>query len=335
MNNESDTRTISFSIIVPVYNRPQEMREFLESLANQSDLDFEVVVTEGTCRNSCRDVCESYSGKLNIRFYNSDTGRSARRNEGMRLASGNYFMLFDSDCVLPEKYVATVRAALRKDYVDCYGGPDCADETFSDMQLAINYSMTSIMTTGGIRGGMKNVNKFLPRAFNMGFSREVFERTGGYLDMIGEDVDLSMRIKEAGFSVRLIKEAYVYHKRRVDLKGFFKQVNTFGKARVLLSERHKGSLKLMHLFPSCFVIGNIALVALSIVFRSWWWILPIIVYVTAIFVESLLKNRRLNVALLSIATSYAQLCGYGFGYIEEFVTRRAARKSAETLYRQR
>lgn len=325
---------IDFSIIVPVYNRPQEMDEFLASLAAQSDCDFEVVVMEGTCKNSCRTVCDRYADRLNIQFHSRDTGRSDRRNEGMRLAKGNYFMLFDSDCILPKDYVATVRGALQCDYVDCYGGPDSADNTFSDMQLAVNYSMTSIMTTGGIRGGMKNVNKYLPRAFNMGFSRTVFDRTGGYLEMIGEDVDLSMRIKEAGFSVRLIKSAYVYHKRRVSLKGFYKQTNTFGKARVLLSWRHPGSLKLMHLFPSCFAIGNIGLLLFAILFRSWWWLLPIAVYVTAILVESLLKNRRLKVAFLSVVTSYAQLCGYGFGYIDEFVTRRASRKSSETLYRQ-
>jgi GT2 family glycosyltransferase len=252
----------------------------------------------------------------------------------MRLASGNYFMLFDSDCILPPEYVATVRQTLENDYVDCYGGPDSADETFTDMQLAVNYSMTSIMTTGGIRGCMKNVDKYLPRAFNMGFSREVFERTGGYLDMIGEDVDLSMRIKESGFKVRLIKDAYVYHKRRVNMKGFFKQVNTFGKARVLLTSRHPGSLKVMHLFPSCFVVGNISLVVMAVLCRSLWWLLPIAVYIMLIFLESLFKNKRLKVALLSIVTSYAQLCGYGLGYIDEFITRRASRKSAETLYRQ-
>lgn len=325
---------LEFSIIVPVYNRPQEMEEFLDGLARQTDQDFEVMVMEGRCQNSCRGVCGSFSDRLNIRFYERESGRSERRNEGMSLASGNYFLLFDSDCVLPDNYIATLRKELTENYVDCFGGPDTADSTFTDLQLAINYSMTSIMTTGGIRGGMKNTAKYLPRAFNMGFSREVFLKAGGYLDMIGEDVDLSMRIKEAGFSIRLIKKAYVYHKRRVSLSGFYRQVNTFGKARVLLSTRHPGSLKIMHLFPSCFALGNIALILLALIFCNFWWVSPLILYVLMILVESTVKYRRIKVAMLSVVTSYLQLCGYGFGYIDEFITRRASRRSAETLYRQ-
>lgn len=325
---------LQFSIIVPVYNRPQEMEEFLESLASQTDKAFEVMVMEGKCAYSCKSVCDKYSDKLNIRFYEDESGRSERRNLGMKLASGNYFLLFDSDCILPKEYIAIVRSSLTRDYLDCFGGPDSADDTFTSMQLAINYSMTSIMTTGGIRGGMKALDKFLPRSFNMGFSREVFEKTGGYLDMIGEDTDLSMRIKEAGFKTHLLKEAYVYHKRRINIKGFYRQTNTFGKARVLLSSRHPGSLKVMHLFPSCFAVGNIGLVILSMIFYSLWFLLPIALYVLMIFIESLIKNKSLKVALLSIVTSYAQLCGYGFGYIEEFITREASKKSAETLYRQ-
>lgn len=325
---------IEFSIIVPVYNRPQEMKEFLESLAAQTDLNFEVMIMEDECKESCEGVCKQFADLLNIRFYQIKTGRSERRNIGMQKATGNYFLLFDSDCILPPNYIHVLRESLQNDYVDCYGGPDSADSTFSDLQLAINYSMTSIMTTGGIRGGMKNVNKYLPRTFNMGFSRKVFDTTGGYLDMIGEDVDLSMRIKESGFSVRLIKEAFVFHKRRVTFKSFFKQVNTFGKARILLTARHKGSLKIMHLFPSCFFLGNIMLVLLSIIFCSLWWMSPIILYIVAIFVESLIKNRKIKIAFMSIIASYAQLCGYGMGFLEELITREASKKSSETLYRQ-
>lgn len=324
---------IKFSIIVPVYNRPEEMSELFESLSKQTDLGFEVMVMEGECEKSCRGICQQYSEKLDIKFITDTTGRSERRNRGMKEASGNYFMLFDSDVTLPENYIETVRKALEEEYVDCYGGPDSANETFNDLQLAINYSMTSFMTTGGIRGGMKNVYKYQPRAFNMGFSREVFEKTGGYLDMIGEDVDLSMRIRETGFKVKLIKDAVVYHKRRITLKGFFKQTNTFGKARILLTNRHKGSLKPTHLLPSCFMIGNIFLVILAIVFK-WWCIIPLILYIAGLFIESLMKNGRVHVALLSIATSYAQLFGYGLGFIEEMITRKASNAAAETLYRQ-
>ena len=325
---------MKFSVIVPVYNRPDEMVEFLDSLAAQEDCDFEVMVMEAPSEHTCQQLCASYEGRLNITHILKDSSRSDRRNEGMRLASGDYFMLFDSDCILPPNYIKVVREALEANYCDCYGGPDSANASFSDLQLAVNYAMTSIMTTGGIRGGMKNVNNYLPRAFNMGLSKMVFETVGGYREMIGEDVDLSMRIKEAGFSVRLIPEAVVVHKRRLTLKKFYKQVNTFGKARVLLSKVHPHSLKLMHLFPTCFALGNILLILISIITLSWLWILPLIVYIIALFVESLCRNRSVKVALLSIVCSYIQMFGYGLGFIEELITGKASKQSAEQLYRQ-
>lgn len=325
---------MKFSIIVPVYNRSEEINEFLNSLKNQTDRDFEVIIMEGTCVDSCKKVIDRYSDCLNIKFFEENTGRSTRRNNGMALASGDYFLLFDSDCILPPQYISIVRKCLSNNYLDCFGGPDNADDSFTDFQLAINYSMTSIMTTGGIRGGRKKMKNFMPRAFNMGFSRKVFEITHGYREMIGEDVDLSMRIKESGFSVGLIPDAYVYHKRRITLKGFFKQVNTFGKARVLLSTLHPGSFRIMHLMPSAFFLGNIFLILLSVLFLNAYFLFPIFLYVLMIFIESLCKNKKLKIALLSIVTSYCQLFGYGIGYIDEFITRRASKRNAESLYRQ-
>lgn len=324
---------LHFSIIVPVYNRPEEMQELLASLAGQTDPDFEVVVMEAPGERSCENAVEAYKDKLQIVYCVENTGRSARRNQGMKIAQGNYFLLFDSDCILPPAYIATVRRSLTTNYVDCYGGPDAADESFSVLQKAVNYAMTSFLTTGGIRGGMKNVNKFLPRAFNMGFSREVFEHTGGYKEMIGEDVDLSMRIKEAGFTVRLLPEAFVYHKRRLTLSKFYRQVNTFGKARVLLSKLHPHSLKLTHLFPTLFVMGNLGLVVLAIA-HSPWWLMPIGVYALALFTESLCRNKNLRVALLSPVTAYIQLTGYGTGFLTELLTHKASKQAAETMYRQ-
>ena len=325
---------MKFSIIVPVYNRSEEINEFLNRLKNQTDKDFEVIIMEGTCVDTCKSVVENYSNSLNIKYFEENTGRSTRRNHGMAYASGDYFLLFDSDCIIPPHYISVVRDSLSKNYLDCFGGPDNADDTFSTLQLAINYSMTSIMTTGGIRGGRKKMKNFMPRAFNMGFSKEVFEKTNGYREMIGEDVDLSMRIKEAGFSVGLISNAFVFHKRRISLKGFFKQVNTFGKARILLSSLHPGSFKIMHLLPSCFFLGNVFLLLLSIIFCNALFLLPLLIYVLLIFCESLIKNKNINIALLSIVTSYFQLFGYGIGYLDEFFTRRASKKNAESLYRQ-
>lgn len=323
-----------FSIIVPVYNRPDEMAELLESLTRQTDKGFEILVLEDGSNLPCDEVCKRYEDKLDLHYYfMPGTGRSERRSYGMSHAKGDWCILFDSDVIVPPQYIATVRAELAKQPdIDCYGGPDAADDSFNDVQKAINYSMTSIMTTGGIRGAMKNKDKFSPRSFNMGISKKCFETVGGYKNIISEDIDLSMRIKEAGFKTRLIPEAYVYHKRRVDWKKFFRQVNTFGKGRVLLSELHSGSLKLVHLMPAAFVIGNISLVLLA--FWSPWFLLPIGIYVLGLFVESLIKNKSVKIALMSIWAAYIQLFGYGLGFLGECITHKARKANQEEMYRQ-
>ena len=280
----------------------------------------------------CEEVCKQYEKQLDLHYYfKPNSGRSETRNYGIERANGDWFIIYDSDVIVPPHYIATVREELKNNPVDCYGGPDAADDSFSDVQKAINYSMTSIMTTGGIRGATKNKEKFSPRSFNMGISRKCFETVGGYKNMIGEDIDLSIRIQQAGFKTTLISDAYVYHKRRVSLKKFFWQVNTFGKGRVLLGEMHPGSLKLVHLMPAAFVIGNIALVLLA--FWSPWYLLPIGIYVLGLFTESLIKNKSLKIALLSIVAAYMQLFGYGTGFLGECITHKARKKKQEELYK--
>ena len=337
-----------FSIIIPVYNRPDEVAELLESLSKQTDKGFEVLVIEDGSSVPCEEVCKQYEKQLDLHYYfKPNSGRSETRNYGIARATGDWFIIYDSDVIVPPQYIATVRAELAKQpEVNCYGGPDAADASFSDVQKAINYSMTSIMTTGGIRGATKNKAKFSPRSFNMGISRKCFETVGGYKNMIGEDIDLSIRIQQAGFQTTLIPEAYVYHKRRVDLKKFFRQVNTFGKGRVLLGELHPGSTKLVHLLPAAFVLGNsalvlaaIALLVISLVtkaFSPWSSLLclaPIALYVFGIFTESLIKNKSLKIAFLSIATAYMQLFGYGTGFLGECLTHKARKKKQEELYK--
>ena len=331
---------MKFSIIIPVFNRPDEVAELLESLTKQTDKGFEVLVIEDGSSVPCEDICKQYENKLDLHYYfKPNSGRSETRNYGMDRASGDWFIIYDSDVIVPPQYIATVRAELEKNPVDCYGGPDAADDSFSDVQKAINYSMTSIMTTGGIRGATKNKAKFSPRSFNMGISRKCYLEVGGYKNMIGEDIDMSIRIQQAGFRTTLIPEAYVYHKRRVDLVKFFRQVNTFGKGRVLLGELHPGSLKLVHLMPAAFVIGNVTLVLAALVLSpfairlSALCMAPIVLYVLGIFCESLVKNRSLKIALLSIATAYMQLFGYGTGFLGECITHKARKKKQEELYK--
>jgi GT2 family glycosyltransferase len=331
---------IKFSIVIPVYNRPDEVAELLESLTKQTDKGFEVLVIEDGSSVPCEEVCKQYADRLDLHYYfKPNSGRSETRNYGIARATGDWFIIYDSDVIVPPHYIATVRAELAKNPVDCYGGPDAADESFSDVQKAINYSMTSVMTTGGIRGATKNKKKFSPRSFNMGISRKCFETVGGYKNMIGEDIDLSIRIQQAGFKTTLIPEAYVYHKRRVDLKKFFRQVNTFGKGRVLLGEMHPGSLKLVHLMPAAFVIGNITLILLAIGFAfviGYWsllFLVPIVLFVLGIFCESLIKNKSIKIALLSIVAAYMQLFGYGTGFLGECLTHKARKKKQEELYK--
>ena len=306
-----------FSIIIPVYNRPQEVDELLDSLCKQTISDFEVVVGEDGSTEKCDDICQKYSNQLNINYYfKPNSGPGPSRNYGAERSQGEYLLILDSDVIVPENYLKTIQNELEADPCDAFGGPDKALPTFTPIQKAINYSMTSFFTTGGIRGGKKKMDKFYPRSFNMGIRKDVYEALGGFAPMrYGEDIDLSTRIFKGGYSCRLFPEAYVYHKRRVSFKAFFRQVKHSGNARIELKKKYPDTFKLVHLLPAVFVTGNILLVAMAI-FLSWFWILPIPLYVVMVFIDSLIKNKSLKVAFLSIIASYCQLFGYGIGFFE-------------------
>jgi GT2 family glycosyltransferase len=324
---------LHFSVILTVFNTPSEIDEILSSLTMQTDSGFEVIVVEDSLQAPCKDICLKYSDRLKISYhFVSPMGRSEKRNFAIQHAQGNYFIIFDTDCIIPPHYFETTRRTLTSGYVDGYGGPDTADQSFSNTQKAINFAMTSMITTGGIRGGTHKPDKFFPRSFNMGFSRQVFETVGGFRNVIGEDSDLSIRIKNAGFKVMLLKDLYVYHKRKLDLKRFFKQVTTFGRARVLLSRLHPGSLQPVHLLPACFTLCNVALLILGIIFCSLWFLLPIGAFALVLFLESLIKNKKIEIAFISIVACFLQLFGYGFGFILEWVTKKSSKSAQEELY---
>lgn len=325
------TVELKYSIIIPVYNRPDEMAEMLESLDAQTERNFEVVVVEDGSSKPCKDEVDRYAGKLEIQYVTKpNTGRSDTRNVGMQKAKGNYFLFFDSDCILPPEYMQTLNRCLRENYVDCFGGPDRALASFSPVQKAVNFAMTSFLTTGGIRGsGKVCMEKFNPRSFNMGFSRQVYEKVGGFADMFGEDIDLSIRIREAGFSIALFQEASVYHKRRVNLKKFFRQVYNFGQARIFLFKLHPGSLKLVHALPACFVLGELAIILLAVL-HSPYWLLLLALYALMLFFASLIKNKSLKIAALSILTGFVQLNGYGCGFLKAFWTKVVLGRKLET-----
>ena len=324
---------MKYSIIVPVYNRPDEVDELLGSLTEQTEKDFEVIIVEDGSSVTCEKVCNGYKATLDIHYFmkeNSGPGQS--RNYGVARAKGEYVIILDSDVVLPPGYIESVSDELEKAPADAFGGPDKAHSSFTDIQKAISYSMTSFFTTGGIRGSKKKkLDKFYPRSFNMGVRRDVYNKLGGFSKMrFGEDIDFSIRIFKAGCKCRLFPESWVWHKRRTDFRKFFRQVYNSGIARINLYKKYPESLKLVHLLPMVFTVGVLSLVVISAVGRvlmhyddidRWYWLcagpwLPILAYCLLIFVDSSKQNRSLKIGLESIGASFVQLMGYGFGFIE-------------------
>lgn len=310
---------MDISFIIPVFNRPAETKELLESLSLQTLKVFEVVVVEDGSTQSSEPVVDTYRDRLNISYYfKANSGPGLSRNYGCERAQGSYVIFLDSDCVLPENYLQTVEDALQAKYSDAFGGPDRAHADFSMFQKAINFSMTSFLTTGGIRGGNEKMGKFHPRSFNMGFSKKVFESTGGFSSMrFGEDVDLSLRILEAGFETQLIREAYVYHKRRSTLRQFFKQVYNSGIARINLHKRHPGTLKIVHAAPALFTLGVVVLAVLSCLV-SPWFAAPLLLQLLLLFFSAAVQNRSIGIGILAVVTSYTQLFAYGLGFLSAF-----------------
>ena len=315
---------MKYSVIVPVYNRPDEVDELLGSLCSQTLRDFEVIIVEDGSQKPCKDVCDKYAGILALHYYLKDnSGPGQSRNYGVERAQGDYVIILDSDVVLPPGYMAAVDASVAT--AVAFGGPDAAHPSFTPVQKAISYSMTSFFTTGGIRGGKKKLDKFYPRSFNMGIRRDVYLQLGGFSRMrFGEDIDFSYRIVEAGHMPCLFPEAWVWHKRRTDFRKFFRQVYNSGIARINLEKRHPGTLKLVHLLPMVFTLGVVTLLVAFLAsllitlnpLLSALFLLPLLLYSLLIGVDSTLKNRSLRVGLLSIPAAFVQLMGYGFGFLE-------------------
>ena len=327
---------MKYAIIVPVYNRPDEVAELLESLTLQTFKDFEVIIVEDGSQNPCETVCKQYEKLLDIKYFikeNSGPGQS--RNYGAAHSTGEYLLILDSDVVLPAGYLAAIEKELRREPVDAFGGPDCAHNSFTDTQKAISYSMTSFFTTGGIRGGKKKLDKFYPRSFNMGIRRDVYERLGGFSKMrFGEDIDFSIRIFKAGYTCRLFPETWVWHKRRTDFRKFWRQVYNSGIARINLYKKYPESLKFVHLLPMLFTVGCTLLVLLFILGIVLFFILPagmmqarglalsllallpLLLYAFLIFADATSKNASAKIGLLSIGAAFIQITGYGCGFIE-------------------
>lgn len=312
---------MKYSVIIPVYNRADEVRELLDSLLVQTAGDFEVLIVEDGSTEPCREVAEQAAARgLDVKYwFKPNEGRSIARNYGMERATGDYFVFFDSDCVIPPDYFKILDAALAASYTDCYGGPDAAHDSFTRTQKAINYSMTAFLTTGGIRGGKVRLEKFVPRTFNMGFSRKVYERVGGFREMFSEDIDMSTRIRLAGFSVSFVDDP-VWHKRRVDFRKFFRQVYVFGMSRVTLKLLYPDSLKAVHLLPALAVIGGVTLLVLGLTV-SWWFLVVMAAYLMGILLGALVATHDIRVAVLAVPAAVIQLGGYGIGFLKAWWTK--------------
>ncbi|MCI6725151.1 MAG: glycosyltransferase [Bacteroidales bacterium] len=325
---------MKYSFIIPVFNRPDEVDELLESLTHQTLRDFEVVVVEDGSDVPCRDVVERYADRLQVHYYaKPNSGPGQTRNYGVERAEGDYVLILDSDVVLPEGYLQAVDNELAATPCDAFGGPDRAHASFSKMQKAINYAMTSFFTTGGIRGGKKKMDKFYPRSFNMGVRRAVYHELGGFSAMrFGEDIDFSTRLIRSGHVSRLFQSAWVWHKRRTDLRKFFKQVHNSGIARIHLTKRHPGTLKAVHMLPAVFTLGCALLVVLAVAAAllgcPHWWalLLPFVLFALIIGVDATRSERSVGVGWRAVAAAYVQLTGYGSGFLRAWWTRCVLRR---------
>ena len=310
-----------FSLIIPVYNRPDEVEELLESLVKSTyNADFEVVLVEDGSTLRCDEVVSKFNNQLSISYYyKENSGPGDSRNYGMQKAKGDYFIIFDSDCIIPKQYLNEVTAELQSNYVDCFGGPDGALDSFSDIQKAINFTMTSFLTTGGIRGGSEKIGKFQPRSFNMGLSRKAFEASNGFGNIHpGEDPDLSIRLWELGFETRLFTKAFVYHKRRIDWDKFTVQVSKFGKARPILNSWYPRYNKLTFFFPSVFIIGFFIAIVL-LIFANHYLLKLYFGYFLLLFTLSTIKNKNPKIGYLSVIAAWKQFYGYGMGFMESYL----------------
>jgi len=309
-----------YSVIIPIYNRPDEAEELLASLAKQTYKNFDILMIEDGSTQDCSEIVKSYSNNLDIKYhFKANSGPGDSRNVGMSMATGDYLIFFDSDCIIPPQYFAEVEKHLAHTPLDAFGGPDSAHPDFSKFQKAVNYAMTSIITTGGVRGKKSKLDQFQPRSFNMGISQAVYKKVGGYTDVTpGEDPDLSYRIMNAGFRVGLIEKAYVFHKRRVDFSKFIKQVYKFGVMRPVLIKWYPDKFKLTYTIPSLFLLFSLLLLLLTFVI-SPIFLSPLAFLAIILFIESMIKTKSLSISLLAVLASFIQLYSYGYGFLKSAI----------------
>lgn len=324
-----------YSFIIPVYNRPEEIKELLLSFASlKTDVLFDIIIIEDGSSDTSEHLIQEFP-QLSIAYYfKENTGPGDSRNFGMYRAEGNFFIILDSDVILPTNYLNEVDKSLNDEYADCFGGPDKAHESFSTLQKAINFAMTSFLTTGGIRGNRKAVEKFQPRSFNMGISKQAFIASKGFGSIHpGEDPDLSIRLWKLGFTTKLIPEAFVYHKRRVSWTKFYNQVRKFGLVRPILNLWHPQTKKITFWFPSLFILG-LDLSVLLLIFGFKWLLLLYVLYFILILITAFFKTKQITLALYAVLAVFIQFFGYGLGFLESYYNVHILKKNPEKHFPQ-
>lgn len=322
-----------FSLIIPIYNRPDEIDELLESLTKQTYTnDYEIVIIEDGSTITCKHIIEKYS-ELNVSYYfKPNSGPGDSRNYGMKVAKGDYFIILDSDCIIPPNYLEIVFEEVSKDFVDCFGGPDAALDSFSNIQKAINFTMTSFLTTGGIRGGSEKLDKFQPRSFNMGLSKNAFVASNGFGNIHpGEDPDLSIRLWKLGYKTKLISKAFVYHKRRIDWNKFYIQVNKFGLARPILNSWYPEYTKITFWFPTLFLLGFLFSLV-CVIFNFPYFFYGYILYFSLLLISSLVQNKSIEIAFYSVVAAIIQFYGYGKGFLQSFIKVQLLKQKPEIAF---
>lgn len=326
-------KTLHFSFIIPVYNRPDEINELLESFTKlKGNFDYNICIIEDGSTISSENVIERFADQLKISYYfKENSGPGDSRNFGMKRAQGNYFIILDSDVLLPQDYLQVVTKSLSDNYTDCYGGPDAAHASFSKLQKAINFAMTSFITTGGIRGG-KDSENFQPRSFNMGISKEAFEDSGGFGTIHpGEDPDLSLRLLNLNFKSKLIKDAYVYHKRRISWSKFYQQVYKFGMVRPILNTWHPKSERFIFWLPTLFSLGLIISILLFF-FQIKWLLYIYIIYMSIAFLLAFINSKNLIIAVLAVVAIVVQFFGYGYGFLKSTLSIKLLKENPEERF---
>ncbi|MBO3098543.1 glycosyltransferase [Gelidibacter pelagius] len=324
---------LHFSFIIPVYNRPEEIHELLDSFTKlEGGFDYSICIVEDGSSISSEEIVGQFADQLDISYYfKANSGPGDSRNYGMARAIGNYFIILDSDVLLPKDYLQVVSKSLLDNYADCFGGPDAAHASFSNLQKAINFAMTSFITTGGIRGG-KDSDKFQPRSFNMGLSKRAFEASGGFGTIHpGEDPDLSLRLINLGFKSKLIKDAYVYHKRRISWTKFYQQVHKFGMVRPILNRWHPKSERFIFWLPTLFSIG-FALSIVLLLFQIKWLLYIYIIYFLVAFIMALINSSNLIIAFLAVFAIGVQFFGYGYGFLKSTIAIKILKENPEKRF---